>query len=68
MNYKHPAYSLLYTLKDPATSRRGFPAFTTLLFCVAKKDTVVFEEAVRLVELFMEAAYDKGVADGKLQR
>jgi hypothetical protein len=47
---------LFYTVKDPETT---FPAMTTLLYKVCGQDQAKFEEACRLIRLFMIAAKEQ---------
>ena len=46
--------SYFYTTKDPLSPIQGAPALTTLLYEVCKNDSVVFDNACRLVGLFVE--------------
>lgn len=52
---------IFYTTNDPTILMDGrpVPAMTTLLHHVCGNDRAKFEEATRLVELFIEAALSK---------
>lgn len=63
MDEDHPAYNLFYSVQDPTASLAQCPAMTTMLFKVCNQDHNRFDEAMRLVGLFMAAAYEKGKAD-----
>ncbi len=65
MDEDHPAHDLFYSVEDPMGPLPQCPAMTTLLYRVCDKDTVKFEEATRLIGLFMAAAYEKGKTDGR---
>lgn len=55
------AERILYTTIDPTIVMDGrpVPAMTTLLYRVCGNDPAKFEEATRLVELFVGAALSK---------
>jgi hypothetical protein len=50
---------LLYTVKDDKSP--DFPAITVLLHRVCNGDQGKFEEATRLIGLYMEAAFAEGL-------
>jgi hypothetical protein len=51
---------VLYATRDPETLFQGapVPAMTTMLHRVCGNDAAKFDEAVRLVKLFIESALD----------
>ena len=51
---------VLYLTKDPLSPIENGPAVTTLLFKVCQNDHERFDEAVRLVGLFVEEAMSNG--------
>ena len=57
LNEDSPVYNLFYQVTDPRTN---MPALTTLMYKVCKNDPVRFDEATKIVALFMLAAYEKG--------
>ena len=65
MDENHPAHNLFYSIQDPIAALPQCPAMATMLFKVCNRDHDKFEEAMRLVGLFMQAAYEKGVLDGQ---
>jgi hypothetical protein len=61
---------LFYTVHDPENlfhDGMPVPAITTLLYKVCQNDHQLFDEAVRLMRLMMEAAYEKGTTARGLQ-
>ncbi len=64
-NEDHPINPLFYTVNDPLAALDNCPALTTLWYKVLGKDILMFDEVVRLIELFMIAAYEKGKLDGE---
>ena len=60
-----PVYDLFYKVTDPNSQIMGspVPAMTSVLYNVCGRDHDKFDEAVRLVELFMLAAYEKGKSE-----
>jgi hypothetical protein len=64
MDENHPAHICFYTTKDPKAPIQDCPALTSMLHKVCKSDHAVFEEACRIVGLFMEEAYKRGLKDG----
>ena len=67
MDENHPASNLFYNVMDPISPLAQCPAMTTMLFKVCDRDPTKFEEAIRLVGLFMAAAYEKGKTDDQAQ-
>lgn len=65
MNEDHPTHVLFYGVQDPTAPLAQCPAITTLLFRVCDRDNAKFEEATRLISLFMEAAYELGKNENK---
>lgn len=65
MQEDHPAHDLVYLVRDPTGPLPNTPAMTTMLYGVCGNDREKFEDAMRLVGLFMTAAYDKGTQDAK---
>ena len=64
MDENHPAHNLFYSVVDPqAALQQKCPARTTMLYRVCGGDHYKFIEAMRLVGLFMAAAYEKGKSD-----
>ena len=63
MDENHPANILFYNVVDPISPLAQCPAMTTMMFKVCDRDHDKFDEAMRLVGLFMAAAYEKGKAD-----
>lgn len=61
MDESHPAYKFFFITKDPQAPISSCPALTTLLYKVRDGDQAKFEEATRLVELFMADAYMLGL-------
>ncbi len=53
---------LFYTVQDPETQFQGrsLPACTTMLHRVCMGDETRFEEACRLISLYINAAYELG--------
>ena len=51
---------VLYSTKDPLSPIENGPAVTTLLFKVCQNDHERFDEAIRLVGLFVEGAMSNG--------
>ena len=62
MDEKHPANNLFYSAVGPISPLAQCPAMTTMLFKVCDRDHDKFDEAMRLVGLFMAAVYEKGKA------
>lgn len=56
--------SLQMLVVDPLGPIKNQPALTTLLFIVCNNDKDKFEEAIRLLNLFMQSAYDAGYHQG----
>lgn len=54
--------NLIYKVKDPdvLVLSNNVPALTTMMHRVCANDETKFEEAVRLLNLFMKAAYEAG--------
>ena len=63
MDENHPAHNLFYSVQDPQSPLDECPAMTTMLFKVCDRDPDKFDEAMRLVGLFMAAAYELGKSD-----
>lgn len=63
MDEKHPAHNLFYSVQDPNSLLPECPAMTTMLLKVCDRDHIKFDEAMRLIGLFMAAAYEKGKSD-----
>ena len=63
MDENHPAHNLFYSVEDPTSPLAQCPAMTTMLFKVCNRDHDKFDEAMRLVGLFMAAAYGLGKSD-----
>ena len=63
MDEKHPAHNLFYSVQDPQAPIQNCPAMTTMMFKVCDRDHTKFDEAMRLVGLFMAAAYEQGKTD-----
>lgn len=57
---EHPTENLFYSVIDREALLKDCPAISTLLLNVCDHDKAKFEEACRLVSLFMEAAYELG--------
>lgn len=53
---------LFYQVIDPEAALQRCPAMTTMLFKVCSQDNDKFNEAIRIITLFMNAAYDAGEA------
>lgn len=53
---------LFYTVQDPETQFQGrsLPACTTMLHRVCMGDEIKFEEACRIINLYINAAYKLG--------
>ena len=51
---------VLYLTKDPLSPIEDCPALTTLLYRVCQEDVERFEEATRIVGLFIEEALNNG--------
>ena len=64
MDENHPTHNLFYSVVDTQSSfQQECPAMTTMLYRVCGGDHDKFIEAMRLVSLFMVAAYEKGKSD-----
>ena len=63
MDEKHPAHNLYFSVQDPLGPLDQYPAMSTMLFKVCDRNPDKFDEAMRLVGLFMAAAYEKGKSD-----
>lgn len=50
-----------YTTVDPTGPFKSCPALTTLLIRVCKSDDEMFEEATRLIDLFVEQAIKEAI-------
>lgn len=51
--------SLFYSVKDDQSTHE-FPAMTTMFYRVCGSDLIKFDETIRLIKLYMEAAYQLG--------
>lgn len=56
---------VLYLTKDPLSPIKDCPALTTLLYRVCQEDVERFEEATRIVGLFIEEALNSGTVFDK---
>lgn len=55
-----PIEGLFYSVIDPKSKIKDCPAITTLMKSVCNDDIDKFDEACRLIRLYMEAAYNAG--------
>lgn len=67
MQEDHPAHDLVYLVRDPTGPLPHTPAMTTMLYRICGNDRSKFEDAMRLVGLFMTAAYEKGKRDASCE-
>lgn len=68
MQEDHPTDNIVFGVKDPESALPDCPAMTTMMYGVCGNDEAKFHEAMRLVDLFMVAAYDKGQRDASQPR
>lgn len=68
MQEDHPTDNIVFGVKDPKSTLPDCPAMTTMMYRVCGNDEAKFDEAMRLVGLFMVAAYDKGRRDASPSR